>query len=66
MLKRCDDKAFEESAALTSLAAGSDDNGAAVWRRIAAAVEQPSSAMPPGFEGTPQCLPLDRSMATAG
>jgi len=51
MLKRYGDKALEESAARTDeLVAAGDDNGAAVWRRISAAVRQLANKTPPGPE----------------
>ena len=49
MLKRYGDKALEESAARADeLVAAGDDNGAAVWRRIIAAVAQLANETPPG------------------
>jgi hypothetical protein len=48
MLKRYGDKALEESAAgADELDADNDDNGAAVWRLIAAAVAQLANKTPP-------------------
>ena len=50
MLKRYADKALKESAARADeLAAAGDDNGAAVWRRITAAVAQLANSTPPGM-----------------
>jgi hypothetical protein len=47
MLKRYGDEALEESAArAVELEAVSDDNGAAVWRLIAAAVAQLANTTP--------------------
>jgi hypothetical protein len=49
MLKRYGDKALEESTTRADeLAAAGDDNGAAVWRRITAAVGQLANNTPPG------------------
>ena len=49
MLKRYGDKALEESAMRADeLAAAGDGNGAAVWRRITAAVGQLASTTPSG------------------
>jgi hypothetical protein len=49
MLKRYGEKALEESAARADVReAQGDDNGAATWRRITAAVEQLDNATPPG------------------
>jgi hypothetical protein len=49
MLKRYGEKASEESAARADeLAAAGDQNGAAVWRRITAAIEQLANNTPPG------------------
>jgi hypothetical protein len=49
MLKRYGDKALEESSARAEeLAFAGDDNGAAVWRRITAAVAQLANTTPPG------------------
>jgi 2-methylisocitrate lyase-like PEP mutase family enzyme len=49
MLKRYGERAFEESAARAAeLALASDDDGAATWRRIMAAVEQLANKTPPG------------------
>jgi hypothetical protein len=49
MLKRYGDNALEESAARADeLAAQQDDNGAAVWRRITAAVDQLANQTPSG------------------
>jgi hypothetical protein len=49
MLKRYGNKALEESAARADeLAAQQDDNGAAVWRRITAAVDQLANQTPSG------------------
>ena len=47
MLKRYGDKA-ERSARADELVAAGDDNGAAVWRRITAAVAQLANTTPPG------------------
>jgi hypothetical protein len=48
MLKRCGDKAFEESTARANeLALAGDDDGTATWRRIMAAVEQLANKTPP-------------------
>ena len=48
MLKRYGDNALEESAARANeLALAGDDDGAAIWRRITAAVEQSSNKIPP-------------------
>ena len=50
MLKRYGAKALEESAAQADeLVATGDDNGAAVWRRITAAVAQLENTTPPGM-----------------
>ena len=50
MLKRYGDKALEESAARADeLVAAGDDNGAAVRRRITAAVAQLANSTPPGM-----------------
>jgi hypothetical protein len=50
MLKRYGDKALEESAARADeLVAADDDNGAAVWRRITAAVAEFANTIPPGM-----------------
>jgi hypothetical protein len=49
MLKRYGDNALEESAARANeLALAGDDDGAATWRRIMAAVEQLANKTPPG------------------
>ena len=49
MLKRYGDKALEESATRADeLTAAGDDNGAAVWHRITAAVAQLANKTPPG------------------
>jgi hypothetical protein len=49
MLKRYGDNALEESAARANeLALAGDDEGAATWRRIMAAVEQLANKTPPG------------------
>jgi hypothetical protein len=49
MLKRYGDKALEESAArVDGLVAAGDDNGAAVWRWITAAVVELGNTIPPG------------------
>jgi len=49
MLKRYGDKALEESATrVEELTAAGDDNGAATWRRITAAVGQLANTTPPG------------------
>ena len=49
MLKRYGDEALEESAARANeLFAAGDDDGAAVWRRITAAVAQLANNAPPG------------------
>ena len=49
MLKRYGDNALEESAARANeLALAGDDNGAATWRRIMAAVTQLGNKTPPG------------------
>jgi hypothetical protein len=49
MLKRYCDNALEESAARANeLAFAGDDNGAATWRRIMAAVEQLANKTPLG------------------
>jgi hypothetical protein len=48
MLKRYGDNALEESAARANeLALAGDDDGAATWRRIMAAVEQLANKTPP-------------------
>ena len=48
MLRRYGDKALEESAARSDeLVAAGDDNGAAVWRRITAAVAHLANTTPP-------------------
>ena len=48
MLKRYGDKALEESCARADeLAAAGDDNGAATWRRITAAVSELANMTPP-------------------
>jgi hypothetical protein len=50
MLKRCGEKALEESATRgDELAAQDDYNGAAVWRRITAAVGQLANQTPTGL-----------------
>jgi hypothetical protein len=50
MLKRHGDKALEESAARADeFVATGDHNGAAVWRRITAAVAQLVNTTPPGM-----------------
>ena len=49
MLKRCGEKALEESTKrVDELAAGEDYDGAAIWRRITTAVEQLANNTPPG------------------
>jgi hypothetical protein len=49
MLKRYGDNALEESAARANeLALAGDDDGAATWRRMMAAVEQLANKTPPG------------------
>ena len=49
MLTRYGDKALEESAARSDeLVAAGDDNGAAVWRRITAAVAHLANTTPAG------------------
>ena len=49
MLKRYGDRALEESAARADeLALAGDDEGAATWRRIMAAVTQLANNTPPG------------------
>jgi hypothetical protein len=49
MLMRYGERAFEESAARADeLALAGDDDGAATWRRIMAAVEQLANKTPPG------------------
>jgi hypothetical protein len=49
MLKRYGDEALKESAARADeLVAAGDDNGAAVWRRITAAVAQLANTTPRG------------------
>ena len=49
MLKRYGDEALKESAARADeLMAAGDDNGAAVWGRITAAVAQLANTTPPG------------------
>jgi len=49
MLRRYGDKALEESATRAhELAAASDHDGAATWRRITAAVGQLANNTPPG------------------
>jgi hypothetical protein len=49
MLKRYGDKALEESDTRSEeLSAAGDDEGAATWRRITAAVEQLANNTPPG------------------
>jgi hypothetical protein len=49
MLKRYGDNAVEESAARANeLALAGDQDGAATWRRIMAAVEQLANKTPPG------------------
>jgi hypothetical protein len=49
MLKRYGEKALEESAARADELDSHDDyNGAAIWRRITAAVEQLENTTPPG------------------
>jgi hypothetical protein len=50
MLKRYGDEALKESAARADeLMAAGDDNGAAVWRRITAAVVELANTTPPGM-----------------
>jgi hypothetical protein len=50
MLKRYGDKALEESAARAEeLVAAGDDNGAAVWRSITAAVARLANTTPSGM-----------------
>jgi len=52
MLKRYGDRALEESAARADeLALAGDDEGAATWRRIMAAVTQLANNTPPGRGG---------------
>ena len=49
MLKRYGEKALEESATRADeLMSAGDDNGAATWRRITAAVGQLANNTPPG------------------
>lgn len=49
MLKRYPDNALEESAARANeLARAGDDDGAATWRRIMAAVGELANTTPPG------------------
>ena len=49
MLRRYGDKALEESSTRADeLMAARDDNGAAVWRRIATAVAELANTTPPG------------------
>jgi hypothetical protein len=49
MLKRCGEKALDESAARADeSAAGDDHNGTATWRRITDAVSQLANTTPPG------------------
>jgi hypothetical protein len=49
MLKRYADKALEESTARADeLALAGDDDGAATWRRIMAAVAELANETPPG------------------
>jgi hypothetical protein len=49
MLKRHDDEALKECAARADeLVAGGDDKGAAVWRRITAAVAELANTTPLG------------------
>jgi hypothetical protein len=49
MIKRYGDKALRESATRADeLARAGDDDGAASWRRIMAAVEQLANRTPPG------------------
>jgi hypothetical protein len=47
-LKRYGDKALEESAARADELMPGDDNGAAVWRQITAAVAQLANTTPRG------------------
>jgi len=50
MLKRYGEQALEESAArVNELALAGDDDGAATWRRIMAAVTQLANATPQGL-----------------
>jgi hypothetical protein len=50
MQKRYGDEVLKESAARADeLVAAGDDNGAAVWRRITAAVAQLANTTPPGM-----------------
>ena len=59
MIKRYGDNALEESAARANeLALAGDDDGAATWRRIMAAVTQLASKTPPGRSTSRQSLPL--------
>ena len=49
MLKRYDEKAFEESSTRADeLAADGDHDGASTWRQITRAVEQLANNVPPG------------------
>jgi hypothetical protein len=49
MLKRYGEKAFEASSTRAEeLAADGDHDGASMWRRISAAVEQLANDVPPG------------------
>jgi len=49
MLKRYGDQALKESAArATELTLGGDDDGAAAWHRIMAAVAELANTTPPG------------------
>jgi hypothetical protein len=49
MLKRCGDKALEQSATRADeLAAAGDHDGPDTWRRITSAVEQLANTTPPG------------------
>ena len=49
LLKRYSERALDESAARADeLALAGDDDGAATWRRIIAAVTQLANKMPPG------------------
>ena len=49
MLKRYGDQALEESAVRADeLASAGNDDGAAIWRRIMAAVTQLANKTPPG------------------
>ena len=49
MLKRYGDKALQESSARADeLVVAGDEDGAAVWRRITAAVAQLANTIPPG------------------